>query len=183
MLRRKVLRGRQSARPVVCAMAGIVVVAAFAACGDDSVDALSKDDYVAEANVICTATNDVVNAEFEEFFMTTFADLPEGANTPEEAHTVIEAMDAMFDGAITPGFEEQIAELRALGAPQGDAEALTALYDDFDRAHDAYNATLDDAVAGDGDAMESIGSGSVWLLSCSAYGPAATGTPKWAVSR
>jgi hypothetical protein len=141
-------------------MAALVVVAGVAACGDDSVDALSKDDYVAEANAICAATNDVVNAEFEEFFMTTFADLPDGANTPEEAHTVVEAMDAMFDGAITPSLEEQIAELRALGAPDGDADALTALYDDFDRALYAYNATLDDAVAGDEDAMEGIGSGS-----------------------
>jgi hypothetical protein len=101
-----------------------------------------------------------VDAELEKFFTTAFADLPEGANTPEEAQKVNEAMDAMFDEAITPRFEEQIAELRALGAPEGDAEALTALYDDFDNPLDDYDSTLDDAVAGDEQAMESIGSGS-----------------------
>jgi hypothetical protein len=107
----------------------------------------------APANAICAATHDAVDAELEKFFTTAFADLPEGANTPEEAQKVNEAMDAMFDEAITPRFEEQIAEPRALGAPEGDAEALTALYDDFDNA-------LDDPVAGDEQAMESIGSGS-----------------------
>jgi hypothetical protein len=108
----------------------------------------------APANAICAATHDAVDAELEKFFTTAFADLPEGADTPEEAQKVNEAMDAMFDEAITARFEEQIAEPRALGAPEGDAEALTALYDDFDNALDDYDSTPDDAVAGDEEAME-----------------------------
>jgi hypothetical protein len=154
-------RGSDRTRPIGSLLAGLVVMAVVAAgCGDDSVEAVSKDDYIAQANAICATTNDVVDAEFEEFWATAFADLPDGSETAEEPQTVFEAMDAIFDDAITPSVEEQIAELRALGAPEGDAETLAALYDDLQIALEDYNSSLDDAVAGDADAMESVGSGS-----------------------
>ncbi len=78
---------------------------------------------------------------FEEFFETTFADLPEGANTLDEAQFVAEAWDVLFDDVVTPRLDEQMAELRALGAPEGDADLLAVLYDDVDRALVARSST------------------------------------------
>ena len=72
----------------------------------------------------------------------------------------VEAWDTLFDEVVTPGLNEQTAERRALAAPQGDADVLVALYDDVDRAFEEYNTTLDNAVAGDLNAIESISSGS-----------------------
>jgi hypothetical protein len=137
----------------------ITALAVLAAgCGDDSAEALSKDDYVAQANAICAVTSEVVNAEFENFFATEFSDL--GPETPEQAQTVFDAMNTMFDDVITPQIEDQLSELRELAAPEEDAKALADLYDDFEGAIAEYNTTLDDAVGGDETAMEAIGGGS-----------------------
>ena len=54
-------------------MACLAVIAVVAAgCGDDSVEALPKEDYVAQGNAICAAINEVVDPLFEEFFTTAF---------------------------------------------------------------------------------------------------------------
>ncbi len=94
-------------------------------------------------------------AIIDEFFETAFADLPEeGPTTAEEGQTVIEAYDAFFDDVFGPQIEEQLAELRALGAPAEDADLLAALYDDVERALEETNTIIDDAVAGDPEAIE-----------------------------
>lgn len=63
------------------------------------------------------------------------------------------------DETVTPALDEQLAALRALAPPTGEADLLAALYDDLDQAFVDYNATLDQAVAGEPDAIESISSG------------------------
>ena len=153
---RSMRRGSRRAGPVGCGLAGLAVMAvAVVGCGDDSVEALSKEDYLAQGNAICAATYEVVDPLLEEFFTTAFVDLPDGPTTQAENQEVVEAFDSLLV-ELTPQFEEQTSQLRALGAPDEDADLLAALYDDYDRALEEINATLDAAVAGDEDATESV---------------------------
>ena len=56
---RSMRTGNRRAGPVGCAWAGLAVIAvAVVGCGDDSVEALSKEDYLAQGNAICAATGE-----------------------------------------------------------------------------------------------------------------------------
>lgn len=137
----------------VLAAVGVLAMVA-AACGDDA-EAITKADLVARADAICQETNDVVDPMFDEFYEVTFADMPEGPTTPEENQVMLEAFDALFD-EIGPHLEDQMEQIRALGTPDDDEGQLTALYDDFDVALDEMRGMIDDAVAGDEEAIHRL---------------------------
>jgi hypothetical protein len=141
--------------------AAVCVVALVAvACGSDDSDALSKEDFVEQANAICTATNDDLEPLFDEFFTTTFADIDDDAQfTPEEQQMVADAFEAFSDEVLTPAIEAQIAELRALGAPEDDADLLADLLDDVDKALAEQAALIEAAAAGDPDGLEFLDNG------------------------
>jgi hypothetical protein len=96
-------------------------------CGDDSssgssddgtveTSSLSKTEFVKQANAICAESN-------EDLFTRLGAYLNKNASsskTPEEV-----AADAMRQ-AVLPGVEQQIEEIRELGAPSGDEEQIEA---------------------------------------------------------
>jgi hypothetical protein len=157
-----VLTGSSRTSSIVRVLAGFAVIAVIAvvvtACGDVSTEALSKEEYVEQANAICAATDEEIEPIVDEFFEEAFAD-GSGDVPVDGVPQIVLAFDDLFDDVLTPAVEEQMAELRALEPPEEDAEMLDALYDDLEAGLDFVNATLDDAVAGDKAAIEAFSSG------------------------
>jgi hypothetical protein len=122
---------------------GLVV----AACGGD--EALSKDEYLAEGNAIC----EDANAQFHAI-QSEFANLPDASNPEEFA----EPMVADFVEQYTAVLEEQLGDLRALAAPEGDEDLLAAIYDDLEAVMHAIPQLADAAAAGDPAAIEQLSS-------------------------
>jgi hypothetical protein len=116
-----------------------------AACGGD--EALSKDEYVAQGNAICEDANAQFRAINSEF-----PDLPE----PSAAEEFAEPMVADFIDQFTAVLEEQLADLRALAAPEGDENLLAAIYDDLEAVMRAIRQLGAAAAAGDLDAIEQL---------------------------
>jgi hypothetical protein len=96
-------------------LAGVLALALVAAgCGssDDSTTAsLTKAEFLKQGNAICDAGNKEINAGFEEA-------LPKGKQ-PSEAE-LSEAMETV----LIPSVTKQVEEIRALGAPEGEEEAI-----------------------------------------------------------
>jgi len=116
-----------------------------AACGGN--EALSKDEYIAQGNAIC----EDANAQFEAINLE-FANLPD-ASTPEE---FAEPLAADFIDQFTAVLEEQLADLRALAAPEGDENLLAAIYDDLEAVLRAIPRLADAAATGDLAAIEQL---------------------------
>jgi hypothetical protein len=151
--------GSRRAGRFACVLASLGLLAVVAvACGDDDSDALTKEEYIEQANAICTATNEEIEPLMEEFFEETFADIPQDT-PPGDVPTIILAFDEFFDDVLTPAVEDQMEQIRALAPPEEDAEMLADIYDDLQAGLDVVNATLDDAVAGDPAAIEAFSSG------------------------
>jgi len=132
-------------RPV--AVLGLLLAFALvvAACGGD--EALSKDEYLAQGNAIC----EDANAQFEAVDLG-FDNLPE-PSTPED---FAEPLLADFVDQYTAVLEEQLADLRALAAPEGDENLLAAIYDDLEAVTRAIPQLADAAAAGDLAAIEQL---------------------------
>jgi hypothetical protein len=103
-------------------LALIVAVGAFAlivaGCGSsdddsttDSTASLTKAEFVKQGNAICDAGNKEINAGFNEF-------LPKGKE-PSKA-----VLDEAIETVLIPSVTKQVEEIRALGAPEGEEEAV-----------------------------------------------------------
>jgi len=132
-----------------CPVAVLGLLLAFAvvgaACGGDV--ALSKDEYIAQADAICEDANaqfDAINLEF--------ANLPDPSNPEEFA----EPLAADFIDQFTAVLEEQLADLRALASPEGDENLLAAIYDDLEAVLRAIRQLAAAAAAGDLEAIEQL---------------------------
>ena len=113
---------RTSSRRLLLALTTVAVVVALGGgCrSDNDEDALSKDEYIEQADAICADMNDAVDAAFEEHFG--------GSDNPSEEQ--IEA----FVAEIGPVVHRRIDEVRALPAPEGDEDLLEQLFGNFDDA-------------------------------------------------
>jgi hypothetical protein len=89
--------------------------------GSDSATALSKPDYVRQANKICKDADAALSNELQDRY-------PNGA--PSEQADVEEAVSEV----IVPNFEGQLEDLRALPAPKGDEDTVAAIYDELESA-------------------------------------------------
>jgi hypothetical protein len=100
-------------------LAGVLALALVAAgCGssddsttDSTTASLTKAQFLKQGNAICDAGNKEINAGFEEA-------LPKGKQ-PSEAE-LSEAMETV----LIPSVTKQVEEIRALGAPEGEEEAI-----------------------------------------------------------
>jgi hypothetical protein len=115
------------------------------ACGGG--EALSKDEYIAQGNAIC----EDANAQFHAIQLE-FSNLPDASNPEEFA----EPMVADFVDQYTAVLEEQLADLRALAAPEGDENLLAAIYDDLEAVLRAIRQLAAAAAAGDVAAIEQL---------------------------
>jgi len=132
-------------RPV--AVLGLLLAFALvgAACGGDV--ALSKDEYIEQGNAIC----EDANAQFEAIALE-FANLPEPSNVEGFADPLV----ADFIDQFTAVLEEQLTDLRALAAPEGDENLLASIYDDLEAVARAIPQLAAAAAAGDLAAIEQL---------------------------
>ena len=112
---------KRSIRAGGCAVsAGLLLFAA--GCGDDDDGAISKEDFVAQANAICQEASDVLDEEFNT------------APGPKE----------FFYSNVIPSIRGQIDDMRDLGFPDADEELLDSLFNDTEAVLDELAATPDD---------------------------------------
>ena len=124
----------------------LVLALVVAGCGGD--DALPKDEYIAQANAICENTRADLEASFAESAADLSADF-----TPEELADVL--LGGFLDQYIA-AIEEQLVDLRALAAPEGDEILLASFYDEVEAVLGAIEQLADDAAAGEPSAIEQL---------------------------
>jgi hypothetical protein len=90
-----------------------------AGCGgdddDDGGDSLTKEEFVAQGNEICTEGNADIEAGAEEAFS-------QGQPNPE-------TVEAFVNDTLVPSVQGQIDDIRDLGAPEGDEDQVTEILD------------------------------------------------------
>ena len=103
-------------RPVAVLGLSLAFALVVTACGGD--EALSKDEYIAQGNAICEDANVQFEAVNQEF-----TNLPDASNPEEFA----EPLAADYVDQFTAVLKEQLADLRALAAPEGDEDLLAGI--------------------------------------------------------
>jgi hypothetical protein len=107
---------------LIALIGGLVAVALFVAgCGssdDDATDSasLTKAEFVKQGNAICAAGNKEIDAEFEKFAEENGL----SENKPPSDAQVEEAAEEF----VIPSISNQVDEVAALGAPEGEEEAF-----------------------------------------------------------
>lgn len=123
-------------------VAAIVVI--VAGCGSSSSDttaaSLTKSEFIAKANAICKKGNAEVESEFQAYAKKN--GLKENAE-PSTAQGV-----ELAETILTPNIKGQSEELRALGAPSGDEEEITAMLDSLDQGVEEAEADPEALFAG-----------------------------------
>ena len=89
--------------------------------GNEGGVALSKPDYVQQANKICKDAGSDLSNELQDRY-------PNGP--PSNAGDLEDAVSEI----IVPNFEGQLEDLRALPAPEGDEDTVAAIYDELESA-------------------------------------------------
>ena len=103
----------------IAAAAVIVLAAAGCGDGDDSSStsstaaALTKQEFVTQANQICAEGNKTINAEAKQVF---------SGGRPTAAET-----QQFVTGTVIPSIQDQVDSIRALGAPEGDEDQVNAI--------------------------------------------------------
>jgi hypothetical protein len=112
---------------LIATLFGVVAVALIAAgCGsssDDSTSSLTKAEFVSQADAICKKGNTEVETEFEDFTKENGLE----NKKPTEAQEI-----ELAETILTPNVKDQSEELRALEAPSGDEDEITAMLDSLD---------------------------------------------------
>lgn len=124
----------------------LVFAVAVAACGGE--DALSKGEYIAQANAICENTF----ADLEALFAESAADLSADSTSEELAEVLLGGFLDQYIAAI----EDQLVDLRALAAPEGDEVLLASFYDEVEAVLGAIDQLASAAAAGDPSAIEQL---------------------------
>jgi hypothetical protein len=112
------MSSRRSVRLGAIAIAAVLAVALVAAgCGGDStssttsVPALSKGDFVAQANAICVKGNKATDSAGATL-----------GNSPSQAQ-----MSDVVTSTIVPAIQDQIDAIKALGPPSGDETTVSSM--------------------------------------------------------
>lgn len=133
-------------RPTRLLVLALVTAGALlmAACGNDA-EALSKPEFIEQANAICQASQD----EAEPLFDAVFADLEDidFDDPANEGLLFTRFAEAMQE--VEPIFERQLDDIRALEPPAEDKELIEELIADQEEALTRFVTTLDAAAAGD----------------------------------
>ena len=138
---------------VLAAVLALGVIAAGCGSDDDSSDSkseITKEEFLAQGNAICDAGNKVTDAAGEAL----------GANPTEEQ------INAAITDTVLPSIEGQLADLRDLGIPEGEEDAVNKFYDDADAAIES--AKDDPTVLTDGDVFADVNeqAKAIGLTSC-----------------
>lgn len=133
-------------RPTRLLVLALVTAGALlmAACGSDA-EALSKPEFIEQADAICQASQD----EAEPLFDAVFADLEDIDFDDPANEGLIFTRFAEAMQEVEPIFERQLDDIRALEPPAEDKEFIEELIADQEEALTRFVATLDAAAAGD----------------------------------
>jgi hypothetical protein len=116
---------------LIVLLAGVVAtVVIVAGCGssDDSSDttALTKQQFIAQADAICKKGNTEINEGFESFAKEN--DIPKNQEpSKEQGKEIVKTV-------IIPSIDSQAEGIRALGVPSGDEDEISAMLDSLDEA-------------------------------------------------
>lgn len=136
-----------NAARIMTVAAGILLLHA---CGDDA-EALSKPEFIEQADAICESTNAELDATFDQFF----ADMEAEFESDDFDFDDPDFQDRFFATfaetmqAVEPIFERQLDELRALRPPEEDRELVDGLLDDLEAVFEQFAERADAAAAGD----------------------------------
>jgi len=115
---------KAASRYLLALLATLVLCVFAAACGDDgdtsSGEALSKEEFIAQADEICAAGDAQIDAQGEDFT---------GRTDPS-------AREALVTTVIVPGTRDQLEQIRALSPPEGDEDEVNEFLDTLDRGLD-----------------------------------------------
>ena len=136
-----------SSRIALIGVGAVLFAAGVAGCGgssdDDSGDALSKDDYIAQANEICSSLTAELDS-LESDFTTAF-----------QSGDTEGAADVMSEG--NEKVSSTLDELEALVPPEEDQATLDEYFDLQDEQRDLSDQVIDAVRDGDQQTMNDIG--------------------------
>lgn len=116
----------------------------LAACSDDA-EALSKSEFIEQADAICEASTAEQDPVWEEFWME-YGDMD--WDDPAVQDELYAGMADMF-ATVAPIMKQQIDDLDELVPPEADAEKLETMLDELDAAVDEAVEITAAAAAGD----------------------------------
>jgi hypothetical protein len=137
--------------PILTIAAAVTAGLLFAACGGDA-EALSKPEFIAQANAICQASNDAA----EPFFEDIYTDLPdEDFDDPANGFVIFVRWDEALD-SVKPIFDKQLDDIRALEPPAEDKQLIDTLIADQQTALDNFQRDIAAAATGDQAALAAL---------------------------
>jgi len=130
-------------------LGGMVLLLTVAACGSDG-ERLSEEEFLAQANEICSAGNEAFSETMDETFEALF---PAGTEpTDEEYQQVIEENGRAIADEIVSSVRAQIADIRELKAPSDLEVQLGHIFDEASAVLDQLsNAPSFEFLVGDDD--------------------------------
>jgi hypothetical protein len=121
---------------LIAAFVGVIAIAAIVAgCGsssDDETTSLTKAQFVAQADAVCKKGNAEIEFEFEAFAE---------KNDIKENEEPSQAQQAeLSETILVPNVTNQAEEIRALEAPSGDEDEISAMLDSLDEGVEEVEA-------------------------------------------
>ena len=145
---------------LIAATMAIALVAA--GCGDSDDDtttaSITKAEFLKQGNAICKAGNDEIDSEFEKF--------AEENNLSEDEEPTQAQFEEAAEDFLLPSVSRQVEEVRALGVPEGEEDAVNAFLDSAEAEVEAIEA---DPSLLEGDAFEDVNkeADAIGLSACS----------------
>jgi hypothetical protein len=138
-------------KPILTIAAALTTSLLFTACGDDA-EALSKSEFITQANAICQ----ISNGEAEPFFEKIYADLPDvDFDDPANGFVIFARWDEALE-SVKPIFDEQLDDIRALEPPAEDKQLIETLIADQQAALDKFQSDITAAATGDQAALAAL---------------------------
>lgn len=122
-----------------------------ASCADDA-EALSKQQFVEQANAICAASNERIDPLFERVY----ADLDDvDLNDPDSRFVIFRRFDEAMD-EVLPIIEQQLDDIGVLQPPAEDEELIDTLLADQEAAIAEFAGLMEAAADGDAVALAAL---------------------------
>jgi hypothetical protein len=120
---------------ILAALLAALALIAAGCGGDDEGEALTKEEFITQADEICAAGDEEITATADE----QFGEL--------EEEPPVEEQEAFLTDVVAPNYEDQLAQIRELNPPEEDAEQvdelLSALEDLIAQLRDEPSAVLE----------------------------------------
>jgi hypothetical protein len=114
---------------VIVLLVGVVAIAAVVAgCGssDETTSALTKQQFITQADAICKQGNEEIEEGFESF--------AEQNDIPKNQEPSNAQGKEIVETVIVPSVDSQAEGIRALSVPSGDEDEISAMLDSLDEA-------------------------------------------------